>query len=175
MEAADVPTPPPSSGLRRGGAWRNILIAPWTNSRSVALDERLRDHRWHESHGPPRHERGLLDDASCLCRLAFRRLPLQRVEVHITTSQSEDVFARRYGPRLCKRAAARSAVIRNPEETLDPARVADLLEVWLSDMSAPKGRGHNDFQWAGFRLSPQEARAIAERAKSEWETSSRRD
>ena len=152
----------------RCGNWRNITIEPWNRAGSRPLHERLQARDWHPKHGPPAHSRTLMDEVSNVLRFTYDGLPLHTVTVHTKTvgrDGAREAFVRRYAPGLCKRAKERGAV--TADQRLDPSPAEEVLGDWLVQMSKPKGRGLNGFEWAGFKASSTELKAVAQIAIAE--------
>ena len=155
--------PPPGAALRRHGLWRNLLIQPESNSRSVHLEQRLTQQLWHSQHGPPTQDRAAMDEASALLRALHAVLPLVRVTRPTKTSRDADVFTRRYGKKLASQLQAAGAMTQEGRLHADTAR--SVLRLWFLDMARPVTGKDNSFEWFGFRLhSDTEGEAFCEEA-----------
>ena len=141
---------PPVAALRRYGLWRNILIMPESNPRSVHLEQRCTEQLWHPRHGAPTERRGVMDEAHALLRALHTSLPLHRVTTPTRTCKDADVFARRYGKKLASELEAAGAMTE--EERLHVHTARSVLVRWFLAMARPKKGSGNAFQWHGFWL-----------------------
>ena len=64
---------------RRQSLWRNVLINPMNNPRSMPLEERIERNTWHPNYGPPKFDTTLYDDVSTLLQALYKTLPLDRI------------------------------------------------------------------------------------------------
>ena len=142
--------PPPVTALRRCGLWRNVLIMPEYNSRSVPLEYRRAEQLWHPEHGEPSVRRSVMDEAHAWLRALHASLPLDRVATPTRTSSDAEVFARRYGKPLATELDAAGAMTEEGRLHVPSAR--RVLVPWFLKMARPKKGSGNAFQWRGFYL-----------------------
>ena len=141
---------PPGAELRRHGLWRNLLIQPELNPRSMHLEQRVTEQVWHHLHGPPKVCRAVLDTACALLRALHISLPLDRVTTPTRTSYDVEKFVWRYGKKLGSELQTAEAV--TPEGRLIFFRARRVLVRWFLEMSRPQPGKDNSFQWPGFHL-----------------------
>ena len=141
---------PPVAALRCHGLWRNILILPESNPRTVHLEQRCTEQVWHPRHGAPTERRDVMGEAHALLRALHASLPLHRVTTPTRTCTDADMFARRYGKRLASELEA--AGVMTQEGRLHAYTARSVLVRWFLAMARPQQGSGNAFQWHGFWL-----------------------
>ena len=151
-QAGHTPTlpPPPVTAVRRCGLWRNVLITPEHNSRSMPLEYRRAEQVWHPAHGEPPVPRCVMDEAHAWLRALHASLPLDRVATPTRTCRDAESFARRYGKPLA--TALETAGAMTEEGRLHESSARRVLVPWFRKMARPKRGSDNAFQWRGFYL-----------------------
>ena len=140
---------------RRGSLWRNILINPHLNPKSMPLARRWETQTWHKNHRAPRHAQNLIDEMSLLLSHLYDQLQpyLRRIRHPDNKCRRKENFVRQYGASLCT-FARKATEFWHENDALKWDTTETLLQKWLHLMLVPRGkRFRNQIEWNNFYLT----------------------